>query len=249
MSDVSRQDGDTALAANRRRLEQVKHHADSEAAASPRLTIVAAISSLLLCGMLFGASLWVLAAVVAALLVGSNYFVAKTWAAATIASRRGGDVEVKIGSSVPVDLTLTNTSRIPVLWLLVEDLLPRWATFSDLPTLKVKGDRLRMLLLWGGESRQLHYEVDCHRRGYVQIGPTVLETGDLMGLYRRYRVGTQPQFVTVLPNVVPLTSYEIGSRRPIGEIRMRENIMDDPTRLRGIRQWQPGDPMLSLIHI
>ncbi|MDB4423401.1 DUF58 domain-containing protein, partial [Rhodopirellula sp.] len=28
--------------------------------------------------------------------------------------------------------------------------------------------------------------------------------------------------------------------------RMRENIMDDPTRLRGIRQWQPGDPMRSV---
>ncbi len=73
-----------------------------------------------------------------------------------------------------------------------------------------------------------------------------METGDLMGMYRRYRVGTQPQYVTVLPNIVALSSYEIGSRRPIGEIRMRENIMDDPTRLRGIRQWQPGDPMRSV---
>lgn len=246
MTDVNPRDGDPAIAARLRRFERVKHQANSEAAASPRLTIIAAISSLLLCGMLFGASLWVLAAVVAALLVGVNYYLAKTWAGATIAARSGGDVEVKIGSCVPVDLSFTNRSRLPVLWLLVEDLLPRWATFSELPTLKVKGDRIRVLLLWGGETRQLHYEVACHRRGYIQIGPTVLETGDLMGLYRRYHVGTQPQFITVLPNVVPLTAYEIGSRRPIGEIRMRENIMDDPTRLRGIRRWQPGDPMRSV---
>jgi uncharacterized protein (DUF58 family) len=73
-----------------------------------------------------------------------------------------------------------------------------------------------------------------------------METGDLMGLYRRYRVGNKPQYITVLPEIVPLTAYEIGSRRPIGEIRMRENVMDDPTRLRGIRQWQPGDPMRSV---
>jgi uncharacterized protein (DUF58 family) len=73
-----------------------------------------------------------------------------------------------------------------------------------------------------------------------------METGDMMGLYRRYRVGTQPQYITVLPEIIPLTSYEIGSRRPIGEIRMRANVMDDPTRLRGIRQWQPGDPMRSV---
>jgi uncharacterized protein (DUF58 family) len=114
------------------------------------------------------------------------------------------------------------------------------------PALQVKGDRLQVMLLWGGETRILRYAVKCHRRGYFQIGPAVLETGDLMGLYRRYRVGTEPQYVTVLPNVVSLTSYEIGSRRPIGEIRMRENVMDDPTRLRGIRHWQPGDPMRSV---
>ncbi len=219
---------------------------ESESAASPRFAILAAISALLLSGMLFGASLWVLAAIVAAMLVGLNSFLAKTWANASIATRTGGDFEVKIGTRIPVEVRVTNTSRIPVLWLLVEDLLPRWSTTADPPSLQVNGDRIRVMLLWGGETRKLNYEIECHRRGYFQIGPAVLETGDLMGLYRRYRVGTEPQFVTVLPRVVPLTSYEIGSRRPIGEIRMRENIMDDPTRLRGIRRWQPGDPMRSV---
>jgi uncharacterized protein (DUF58 family) len=67
-----------------------------------------------------------------------------------------------------------------------------------------------------------------------------------MGLFRRFRVGTDPQYITVMPEIVPLTEYEIGSRRPIGEIRMRTSAMDDPTRLRGIRQWQIGDPMRSV---
>ena len=105
---------------------------------------------------------------------------------------------------------------------------------------------MQVLLLWGGETRQMNYEIICNRRGYFQVGPTILETGDMMGFYRRYRVGNKPQYITVLPDIVPLTAYEIGSRRPIGEIRMRENVMDDPTRLRGIRQWQPGDPMRSV---
>jgi uncharacterized protein (DUF58 family) len=147
---------------------------------------------------------------------------------------------------LPIEVKLTNRSRLPVLWLLVEDLLPRWATCFDPPTLQVEGDRVQVLLLGAGETRSLTYEIKCNRRGYFQIGPTVMETGDMMGMYRRYRVGTQPQYVTVLPNIVALSSYEIGSRRPIGEIRMRDNIMDDPTRLRGIRLWQPGDPLRSV---
>lgn len=207
---------------------------------------MAGVSAVLLSGMLFGAALWVLAAVAAGLLVGANYFLAKTWATATTAKRLSPNDEVKIGSRVPVQLLVTNGSKIPVLWFLVEDLLPRMATDPQNRALEIEGTRIAVMLLWPGQTRHLDYEILCHRRGYFQVGPTVLETGDLMGLYRRYRVGTEPQFVTVLPDVVPLSGYEIGSRRPIGEIRMRENIMDDPTRLRGIRQWQIGDPMRSV---
>ena len=42
---------------------------------------------------------------------------------------------------------------------------------------------------------------ECNRRGYYQIGPLVLETGDLFGLHRRYRVATEPHFLLVFPQV------------------------------------------------
>ncbi len=196
--------------------------------------------------MISGASLWIIAAIAAAMLIALNAWLTNTWATAPIASRQGHDSEVKIGSSVPIVISITNRSRVPILWLLVEDLLPRWATFFDPPTLQVDGQRVQVILLWSGETKQIEYTIRCNRRGYFQVGPTILETGDMMGLYRRYRVGADPQYITVLPDVVPLTAYEIGSRRPIGEIRMRESVMNDPTRLRGIRQWQPGDPMRSV---
>lgn len=218
----------------------------THSAPTPKFTIIAAISALLLAGMMSGAALWVMAAIAAGMLIGLNYYLTKTWSTATIAARHGGDAEVAIGSTYEVEISLLNTRKVPVLWLLVEDLLSARAMSYDPPTLRVQGDRIKVLFLWGNQTRTLMYEIQCNRRGYFQIGPTILETGDMMGLYRRYRVGNQPQYVTVLPKVVPLTSYEVGSKRPIGEIRMRENIMDDPTRLRGIRQWQPGDPMRSV---
>ncbi len=212
----------------------------------PTFGVIAAICGLLLIGMLFGASLWVLAAIVAGMLLALNHFLAKTWSTKTFASREGADVEVKIGSQIAIKLSITNRSRIPVLWMLVEDLLPWQARGDSRPMLEVIGQRLQVLLLWGGETKSMQYDLVCKRRGYFQVGPTVMETGDMMGLYRRYRVTNDPQYITVLPDTVPLHSYEIGSRRPIGEIRMRENVMDDPTRLRGIRHWQPGDPMRSV---
>lgn len=217
-----------------------------QSAPTPKFTIAAAISALLLAGMISGAALWVMAAIAAGLLIALNYFFTNSWATATICSRRGGDAELGVGSNFEVEITLENRSKIPVLWLLVEDLLPAKAMSYNPPTLNIRGERVGVLMLWGNSTRKLQYSIECRRRGYFQVGPTILETGDMMGLFRRYRVGNQPQYVTVLPKVVPLTTYEIGSRRPIGEIRMRENIMDDPTRLRGIRQWEPGDPMRSV---
>ena len=53
---------------DQQKLKRIKHRQATAADASPRLTIAAAISTVLLAGMLFGASLWVLAAVVAGIL-------------------------------------------------------------------------------------------------------------------------------------------------------------------------------------
>ncbi|MCA9137462.1 MAG: DUF58 domain-containing protein [Planctomycetales bacterium] len=218
---------------------------DQNATSAPGagFSLIAAVAAVLLIGLVFGASMWVLVAIVAAAVILINRFLAVTWSKCTVATRQGGDEELKIGETLRIEINITNRSKVPVFWLLVEDLVPRWATIHTPPTLDVQGDRIKVLLMWPGQTRTIDYSIQCNRRGYFQIGPTVLETGDLMGLYRRYRVGTKPQYLTVLPKTVPLDDYEIASRRPMGEIRMRDNVMEDPSRLRGIRRWEPGDPM------
>lgn len=206
----------------------------------------ALISALLLFGMLFGSALWMIAGVTAFLLTVMNAWLTKTWATAVQSERQEGNLELKIGSRITNQIKIQNQSNLPVLWVLIEDLIPRSATLFSPPALEITGQRIEVTRLWGKQIKTIQYEIRCNQRGYYQIGPAILETGDLMGFYRRYRTGAPPRFLTVLPKVVPLVSYEIGSRRPIGEIRMRENVMNDPTRLRGIRQWQPGDPMRSV---
>ena len=212
----------------------------------PVFAAVAAVAALLLVGLLFGAAFWTVAGLAVALMIAANHALSKAWADAATATRRGGDREVKIGSRVPVEIDVTNRGRIPLLWLLAEDLTPRFTVGKGSLPLRVEGPRLRVMMLMPGATKRIAYEALCRRRGYFQIGPTVLETGDLMGLFRRFRVGAPPMFVTVLPPVHLLTGYDIGSRRPVGEIRIRQSLLEDPTRLRGIRQWQPGDPMRSV---
>jgi uncharacterized protein (DUF58 family) len=99
-----------------------------------------------------------------------------------------------------------------------------------------------------GRGRQwLTYQLLCNRRGYYQLGPLVLETGDLFGLHRQYRVATQPHFLLVFPRVVLLEGYDVSSRRPIGEVRMSYRLYEDPTRVAGVRRYEAGDP-LNRVH-
>jgi uncharacterized protein (DUF58 family) len=102
-------------------------------------------------------------------------------------------------------------------------------------------------MLWGGQEAKVRYHVHCQMRGYYQIGPLMLESGDLFGLHRRYRVETEPQFLLVYPKVVPLEGYELASRRPIGDIRMTYRLYEDPTRIAGVRPYEAGDP-LNRVH-
>lgn len=203
---------------------------------------VALAAAILLAGMLLGTSmlLYTALSVMAVLLAGR--MLTNAWASSPSATRHSSALETEVGQTVHIEIDITNHSSIPVAWLLAEDLLPQAALIYKPPALEVIGDRLRVVSLAASGSETIQYDLRCHRRGYYQIGPLVFETGDLMGLHRRYRVGATPQYLLVMPKVVPLEGYEIQSRRPIGEIRMSHQFMDDPTRIIGIRDWQPGDP-------
>jgi uncharacterized protein (DUF58 family) len=159
------------------------------------------------------------------------------------AERAPGDLTAEIGDKVSVHLTIENKGLLPVPWVLLEDLLPKAALDKRFPRLKVKGRRLQVAMLRGGGKLEMRYQLECVARGYHAIGPLVLENGDLFGLHRRFRVETEPAYLLVYPRVVPLTGYDLESRRPIGDVRMTHRLFEDPTRIAGVRPYEAGDPM------
>jgi len=107
--------------------------------------------------------------------------------------------------------------------------------------------RLQIRMLPGGKEVSSAYEIHCEMRGYYQIGPLVMESGDLFGLHRRYRVDAEPEYLLVYPKVVPLQGYDLASRRPIGDVRLIHRLYEDPTRIAGVRPYEAGDP-LNRVH-
>lgn len=202
---------------------------------------------LLIIAILFGFDLLAYAMYVLLAIMLLSRFLTKNWAESLAATRECNRLSAEIGENIAVIVAIKNTGRWPIAWLLLEDLLPREALFFDPPRLKIGGRRVQLTMLRGHGRKTMLYQVTPNRRGYYQLGPLVLETGDLFGLHRRYRVLTEPHFLLVLPKVLPLAGYEVSSKRPIGEVRMTYRLYEDPTRIAGVRAYERGDA-LNRVH-
>jgi len=201
----------------------------------------------LLASLAFGLSLPTYAMYALLGIMLTSRWLARHWIQSLSAERDCNRYSANVGNTVAVVITLKNSSRLPVAWTLIEDLLPRRALSYQPPSLQVVGKRIQLALVRGGGRHTMSYQLRCNRRGYHQIGPLIVETGDLFGLHRRYRVLTSPHFLLVYPDVVPLEGYELASRRPIGEIHLSHRLYEDPTRIAGVRRYEMGDP-LNRIH-
>jgi uncharacterized protein (DUF58 family) len=174
-------------------------------------------------------------------------FVAREWIENLEASRECSRTTAQINDKVAVVVTINNRGRIPIVWLLLEDSVSKQALQQRPPRIAVEGKRAAIMQIPAHGRKPMLYQVKFLMRGYYQIGPLLVESGDLFGLHRRFQIKTKPCFVLVYPKVVPLQGYSIASRRPIGEVRLTHRLFEDPTRISGVRAYQQGDS-LNRIH-
>ena len=208
---------------------------------------IAGTIALLALGLIFQLSLLVYAMYVLLGVLLLNRVFTRLWTNCVEVRRFTGDEALEIGQSVEVKVAIRNTGSVAVPWVLLEDALSRDALTQTPHHIKAEGGRLTVARLAPGETKVLSYKVEFLMRGYYQLGPLLVETGDVFGLHRRFRVMTEPAFVEVPPKLVSLEGYNLSSRRPIGEIRLAHRLFEDPTRIAGVRNYQPGDP-LNRIH-
>ena len=169
------------------------------------------------------------------LLCAVAFFSSRVWLSGLECVRRISQNTLRQGDETEVEVTITNRRGWPVPWIYVEDMHP-----GDFPRL---GDNMRLAVLMPGRTLTLRYTLTCPRRGYHRIGPTLLESGDVFGLQRRFVTGMQQEYISVLPTIAYIDTFNIGARRPQGPVRISNRIYEDPTRIAGLREYVPGDPM------
>ncbi|MCB0104764.1 MAG: DUF58 domain-containing protein [Caldilineaceae bacterium] len=143
-----------------------------------------------------------------------------------------------LNEKVPVTLRFVNHSRLPLPWLQLQEQAP----------LDVRdASDYNQVLTVGSQTKAEHvYTLYCKRRGYYQVGPLVLRTGDLFGFVNGSRQENQPMPLIVYPQVVSLEQLGLPSRSPFGTIASRQRLFEDPARVAGVRSYVNGDSQRTI---
>jgi len=161
--------------------------------------------------------------------------------------RRLSQSRAFIGETVELTVTLTNRKVVPLPWIEVVDEIPEGLEMEGRELRRSTRSRSRRLDLVtsmaGYERVGWRRRLRCPQRGYFELGPARLRSGDLFGFQTSVREDVARAAILVYPRVVSLEELTLPALRPLGEAKGGPVIYEDPTRLRGLRDYTPGDPL------
>jgi len=151
--------------------------------------------------------------------------------------RRGPARKLHEGEWCDLSLILTNTSRLPKVFLGVSDTLPQW--------LEPVGESSFIVpVLLPGRSAELAYRVRGMKRGAFVIGPVSISATDMMGAFRVERRLAAPQEVIVYPATVRVRPEPLGGVLRFGGAETEQvSASGSGLEFYGIRDYRPGDPL------
>ena len=82
-----------------------------------------------------------------------------------------------------------------------------------------------------------------HHRGYYIVPQVTVTSGDILGLYPRIMDAATSEEVVVYPRLYPVRRLPLQRADATGDLNGRLSLYEDPTRMRGIRDYQPRDGM------
>ena len=139
-----------------------------------------------------------------------------------------------LDEAVPVTLDVHNTGLLPATWLNLRDSIPVELGHEPFE---------HAISMRSYEQRTFDLSFKANRRGLYEIGPLTVTVGDVMGLGASRQRSAASQSLTVYPRIVNLEQLELPSRLLLGNRRHTQPIHDDPSRLRGKRDYVHGDSL------
>ena len=139
------------------------------------------------------------------------------------------------GEEIQVRLEITNNGWLPIPWLLV---------YESLPVELAAGTSIKRVLSLGPHGHtEIIYQLGAYKRGFYPVGPFTTKLGDTLGLADIQELEKQSDAITIYPHIIPLTSVKLPSRSPLGTLKHTQPIFEDPSRVRGKRDYVASDSL------
>ena len=151
------------------------------------------------------------------------------------------------GETTTVKIITENNKFLPLSWLRAAD---RWPdavgpTHPENPNqpkrIINRGQILNLYSFKWFEKITRAFEIQFRKRGVYPVGPVLLESGDMFGIYESAKTVENREFLTVFPEVLPFESLKLPTEDPFGYQQSRKRLFEDPNLPIGVRPYQPED--------
>ena len=133
-------------------------------------------------------------------------------------------------------------------WLRVESRISPYLRLGRQDNLHVSGDMYycSMFTMMPYQQIRRRHHVKFLHRGTYDLGNASLTAGDMLGLFRPQKTQTLSVPVLVYPRLLDQDEIPAPMSRMLGEVVRRQQLLQDPFLVRGIRPYQPGDPVRDI---
>jgi uncharacterized protein (DUF58 family) len=151
------------------------------------------------------------------------------------------------GEEVGLDIEMVNDKLLPLTWLHVAEEVP--------PALAIRGGTVlpgrsglyselhQLLPMLPYQRVRRRFTIICNSRGEHSFGPTLLRSGNPVGYREKFARVRDSSHLLVYPKVFRLSYPTIASRMPLGDHRGPPDLLGDPSRPAGVREYRAGDPL------
>jgi uncharacterized protein (DUF58 family) len=161
--------------------------------------------------------------------------------------RTVGQARATFGEEVALDLEIVNDKLLPLTWLHIGDVVPRDLTISGgtmaMSRSDVRRELQQLLPMLPYQRVRRHLTIVCDRRGEHTFGPARLRSGNPIGYRQQFATVAERAELLVYPKVFRILSPPVASRVPLGDYRARSELLGDPSRPAGVREYRAGDPL------
>ena len=152
------------------------------------------------------------------------------------------------GEEVDLIVAVDNHKVLPLTWLRIEDglsaeLKVRGGTVATAAQSGRMPELVQLMAIMPFQRVEREMTVVCDQRGRHVFGPVRMESGDPFGYRTQVRRHQLLDELLVYPKTFALEPTALISRLALGPARAGPLVMEDPSRMVGSREYQPGDPL------